>query len=153
MSEPPFRKPSGSSIEPWALGVDRFSEGDFTGALVLLDDCAEATKTGEANASRCRAKAAQVRQFLQLYQTFDDLDAKALQQLLELDKEITDGGRSNLGRTAGLKLASELCKVAMAARAAGKYDRAAELAKRALEADPSSKRAKSILEDLKAPKP
>jgi hypothetical protein len=128
---------------PEEAGVLRFLEGDLTGAIALEDDCA--TKS----VVKCKATARGMREFAEMYKKLEDLDAHGLKKLLALDREITDGRRSKLAKTAGIKLGATLCKSATAARAAGQYARAGELASQARLADPENNCASAILSDLK----
>jgi tetratricopeptide (TPR) repeat protein len=115
----------------------------LTGALALEDDCAA------KKVAKCKSTANGMREFADMYKKLEDLDAHGLKKLLALDHEVTEGRRSKLAKTAGIKLGSALCKSATAAKAAGQYARAGELAAQASQADPGNNCASSILGDLK----
>ena len=80
----------------------------------------------------------------------DDLEGKGLQQLLSLDRRITGGSTSKLGRTAGVKAANVFYRTAAAAKTTGSWARASEFAARALESDPNHAGAKNALAQIKA---
>jgi hypothetical protein len=142
IEERSFRKVAAAS-RPDEAGVLRFLEGDLTGAIALEDDCAA------KGVVKCKATANGMRKFAEMYKKLEDLDAHGLKKLLALDREITDGRRSKLAKAAGIKLGTELCKGATAAKAAGLYARAGELASQASQADPENNCASAILNDLK----
>jgi pSer/pThr/pTyr-binding forkhead associated (FHA) protein/tetratricopeptide (TPR) repeat protein len=139
----PKVEPAGPAPKPWEAGILRFIDGDLTGALAMEDDCAA------KKVNKCKLTASGMREFADTYKKLEDLDAHGLKKLLALDHEITEGRRSKLAKTAGIKLGTALCKSASAAKAAGQYARAGELASQASQADPGNNCATSILGDLK----
>jgi len=141
IADAPQGKPATDA--PWQAGIDKYMDGDLIGALQLEDACAE------RKLAKCKAKASQMRTFVDMYKTLDDLDDNGLSKLQALDKAITDGQRSKLARTAGIKLSAHLCEKATAAKSAGQWRRAGELAQQALDADPGDPCAASIVQDMK----
>lgn len=131
-----------SAPKPWEPAVDRFRDGDITGAAAMLNACA-------AKTPQCKQLMGQVTEFGNLYKKLEDLDAKGLTRLLALDKDITDGRGSKLARTAGTRAATIYYKSAAGAKAAGQWSRAMEFARRALQADPAHAGAANIVNDLK----
>jgi tetratricopeptide (TPR) repeat protein len=128
--------------KPWEPAVDRFRDGDMTGAVAILNTC-----TGKAPA--CGKLMTQVTEFSGLYKKLEDLDAKGLSRLLQLDKDITDGRGSKMARNAGTRAATIYYKSAAGAKASGQWSRAMEFARRALQADPTHAGASNIVNDLK----
>jgi pSer/pThr/pTyr-binding forkhead associated (FHA) protein len=139
----PAAQPVGPAPKLWEPGVLRFMDGDLTGALALEDDC------GAKKIAKCKTVASQMREFADTYKKLDDLDAHGLKKLMQLDHDITEGRRSKLARNAGIKLGTSLCKSASAAKAAGQYARAGDLATQAGQADPGNNCATAMLGDLK----
>jgi alkanesulfonate monooxygenase SsuD/methylene tetrahydromethanopterin reductase-like flavin-dependent oxidoreductase (luciferase family) len=89
--------------------------------------------------------------FGNLYKKLEDLDAKGLGRLLDLDKKITNGrGSSKMARNAGTRASNIFFKSASAAKASGQYGRAMENAQRALQADPSHAGANNIVAEMRA---
>ncbi|WP_186001880.1 MULTISPECIES: FHA domain-containing protein [Corallococcus] len=129
--------------KPWEPAVDRFRDGDVSGAVAILNACA-------AKAPQCKQLMGQVTEFGNLYKKLEDLDAKGLSRLLALDKDITDGRGSKMARNAGTRAATIYYKSAAGAKAAGQWSRAMEFARRALQADPAHTGAANIVNDLKA---
>ncbi|NPD26165.1 FHA domain-containing protein [Corallococcus sp. AB004] len=128
--------------KPWEPAVERFRDGDITGAVAILNACAGKT-------SQCKQVMGQVTEFGNLYKKLEDLDAKGLTRLLALDKDITDGRGSKMGRNAGTRAGTIYYKSAAGAKAAGQWSRAMEFARRALQADPNHTGAANIVNDLK----
>ncbi|XXF80623.1 FHA domain-containing protein [Myxococcaceae bacterium GXIMD 01537] len=138
----PAAPPPPNPGKPWESAVARFSDGDMSGAVALANACV-------GKAPRCRQLIDQMTEFGNLYKRVEDLDAKGLTRLLNLDRDITDGRGSKMARSAGTRAANIFYKNATAAKAAGQFGRAVENAKRALQADPSHAGAKNIMEELK----
>jgi tetratricopeptide (TPR) repeat protein len=128
------------AVRPDEAGVLRFIDGDLTGAMASEDVCSE---------PRCKRLASAMREFADAYKRIEDLDAHGLKKLLALDSEITGHRRSRMARTAGVKLGTGLCQSASAAKAAGQYARAGDLASQSLEADPGNSCSRAILRALK----
>ncbi len=128
--------------KPWEPAVDRFRDGDLTGAAAMLNACS-------AKTAQCKQLMGQVTEFGNLYKKLEDLDAKGLTRLLALDKDITDGRGSKMARNAGTRAATIYYKSAAGAKAAGQWSRAMEFARRALQADPAHAGAANIVNDLK----
>ncbi|MFP2903092.1 FHA domain-containing protein, partial [Corallococcus sp. 4LFB] len=129
--------------KPWEPAVDRFRDGDTSGAVAILNACAGKT-------TQCRKLMGQVTEFGNLYKRLEELDAKGLTRLLALDKDITDGRGSKMGRNAGTRASTIYYKSAAGAKAAGQWSRAMEFARRALQADPNHTGAANIVNDLKS---
>jgi tetratricopeptide (TPR) repeat protein len=128
--------------KPWDQAVDRFRDGDLNGAMAMANACA-------GKSSQCKALMAQMADFGNLYKKLEDLDAKGLARLLDLDKKITRGQGSKLSRNAGTRAANIFFKNASAAKASGQYGRAMDNAQRALQADPGHDGAKNIVAELR----
>ncbi|HEX5747890.1 MAG TPA: FHA domain-containing protein [Archangium sp.] len=129
--------------KPWDQAVDRFRDGDLNGAVAMANACA-------AKSPQCKTLMAQMADFGNLYKKLEDLDAKGLARLLDLDKKITKGQGSKLSRNAGTRAANIFFKSASAAKASGQYGRAMDNAQRALQADPSHAGANNIVAELRA---
>ncbi|HYO65375.1 MAG TPA: FHA domain-containing protein [Archangium sp.] len=129
--------------KPWDQAVDRFRDGDLNGAMAMANACA-------GKSSQCKTLMAQLADFGNLYKKLEDLDAKGLARLLDLDKKITKGQGSKLSRNAGTRAANIFFKSASAAKASGQYGRAMENAQRALQADPSHAGANNIVAEMRA---
>jgi tetratricopeptide (TPR) repeat protein len=139
---PPPPRPK-ETLKPWDEAASLFRDGDQKGALDIATDCAK-------KASQCKALVAQMKDFDNLYKRLEDLDAKGLARLLDLDKRITNGKGSKMARNAGTRAANIFFKQASSSKAAGQYGRAMENAQRALQADPSHLGANNIVNELRA---
>ncbi|MCP3145297.1 FHA domain-containing protein [Pyxidicoccus xibeiensis] len=128
--------------KPWEPAVDRFRDGDMSGAVAMLNACM-------ARTPQCKKLLGQITEFGNLYKRLEDLDAKGLSKLLALDKDITDGRPSKMARNAGTRAATIFYKGATAAKAAGQWSRAMEYSRRALQADPGHAGATNIISELK----
>jgi tetratricopeptide (TPR) repeat protein len=128
--------------KPWDQAVDRFRDGDLNGALAIANACA-------ARSPQCRALLGQMTDFGGLYRTLEELDARGLARLLDLDKKITNGRGSKLSRNAGTRAANIFFKSASSAKVSGQYGRAMEDAQRALQADPSHAGASNMVSELR----
>ncbi|MGA9522634.1 MAG: FHA domain-containing protein, partial [Myxococcaceae bacterium] len=129
--------------KPWQDVVERYVDGDMSGALTLADPCA-------SSHAQCRTLAAKIRQFAELYKKVESLDAKGLSRLLELDREISGGRRSKMARAAGTRAAGLFYKNASAAKNMGHWGRALDWASQALEADPGHSGAKAIADEARS---
>ncbi|NVJ23938.1 FHA domain-containing protein [Myxococcus sp. AM011] len=134
--------PTGPAPKPWEPAVERFRDGDMSGAVAILNACMSKNP-------QCKKLLAQMSEFSTLYKRLEDLDAKGLQKLLALDKDITDGRTSKMARNAGTRAATIFYKSASSAKAAGQWARAMEFARRTLQADPSHAGAANIISELK----
>lgn len=132
----------GPAPKPWEPAVDRFRDGDTSGAVAILNACM-------ARTPQCKKLLGQINEFSNLYKRLEDLDAKSLTKLLALDKDITDGRPSKMARNAGTRAATIFYKGASAAKAAGQWGRAMEYARRALQADPGHAGATNIISEMK----
>ncbi|QSQ25053.1 FHA domain-containing protein [Pyxidicoccus parkwayensis] len=132
----------GPAPKPWEPAVDRFRDGDTSGAVAILNACMSRTP-------QCKKLLGQVNEFTNLYKKLEDLDAKNLTKLLALDKDITDGRPSKMARNAGTRAATIFYKGATAAKAAGQWAKAMEYARRALQADPGHAGATNIISEMK----
>ncbi|WP_163998318.1 FHA domain-containing protein [Pyxidicoccus caerfyrddinensis] len=132
----------GPAPKPWEPAVDRFRDGDTSGAVAILNACM-------ARTPQCKKLLAQINEFSNLYKKLEDLDAKNLTKLLALDKDITDGRPSKMARNAGTRAATIFYKGASAAKAAGQWGRAMEYARRALQADSGHAGATNIISEMK----
>lgn len=139
---PPPPKPR-ETVKPWDEAAGRFRDGDQKGAMDLAADCAK-------KAPQCKTLVAQMKDFDNLYKRVEDLDAKSLARLLDLDKRITGGKGSKMARTAGTRAANIFFKQASSSKAAGQYGRAMENAQRALQADPTHAGANNIVSELRS---
>ncbi|MFP2913371.1 FHA domain-containing protein, partial [Pyxidicoccus sp. 3LFB2] len=132
----------GPAPKPWEPAVDRYRDGDISGASAILNACSGKT-------AQCKKLLAQINEFNTLYKRLEDLDAKSLTKLLALDKDITDGRPSKMARNAGTRAATIFYKGASSAKAAGQWGRAMEYARRALQADPGHAGATNIISEMK----
>ncbi|HEY8207538.1 MAG TPA: FHA domain-containing protein [Myxococcaceae bacterium] len=123
--------------------VRLFTDGEIASALQSAQACA-------SRSADCRQKAALIAEFNQLYKKVDDLEGKGLQQLLSLDRRITGGGASKLGRGAGVKAANVFYRTAAAAKTTGSWARASEYAERALQSDPNHAGARALVEEMRS---
>ncbi|WP_074955713.1 FHA domain-containing protein [Myxococcus fulvus] len=133
----------GPAPKPWEPAVQRFVDGDMSGAVAILNACM-------SKAPQCKKLLGQMSEFSNLYKRLEDLDAKGLTKLMALDKDITDGRTSKMARNAGTRAATIFYKSATGAKAAGQWARAMEYARRALQADPGHAGASNIISELKA---
>ncbi|WP_253910685.1 FHA domain-containing protein, partial [Pyxidicoccus fallax] len=132
----------GPAPKPWEPAVERYRDGDMSGAVAILNACM-------AKAPQCKKLLGQMTEFGNLYKRLEDLDAKGLSKLLALDKDITDNRPSKMARNAGTRAATIFYKGATAAKAAGQWSRAMEYARRALQADPGHAGATNIISEMK----
>lgn len=129
--------------KPWDQAVDRFRDGDLQGAVAMANACS-------AKSPQCKTLMAEMTDFGNLYKKLEDLDAKGLSRLLDLDKKITNGRGSNLAAKAGTRAANIFFKTASAAKAAGQWGRAMENAQRALQADKNHAGANNIVTEMRS---
>jgi tetratricopeptide (TPR) repeat protein len=135
--------PPPPTAPPWEQAVARFVDGDVSGAVALLNACS-------GKQAKCRSIMKDITEFNNLYKKLEDLEARGLQRLLVLDKEITGSrGPSKMAKIAGTRAANIFYKSASTAKAAGQYARAVEYARRTLQADPNHAGAANILNDLR----
>jgi tetratricopeptide (TPR) repeat protein len=130
------------AAKPWDQAVERFRDGDLQGAMAIANACA-------GKHSQCKKLMGQLSDFGNLYKKLEDLDAKGLSRLLDLDERITNGRGSKLSRSAGTRAANIFFKNASAAKASGQYGRAMENAQRALQADPNHAGANNIATEMR----
>jgi len=133
----------GPAPKPWEPAVDRFRDGDMSGAVAMLNACM-------ARTPQCKKLLGQMTEFGNLYKRLEDLDAKGLSKLMALDKDITGGRPSKMARNAGTRAATIFYKGATAAKAAGQWSRAMDYSRKALQADPGHTGASNIISELKA---
>ncbi|MEN9798286.1 MAG: hypothetical protein RL653_1982 [Pseudomonadota bacterium] len=137
----PVKQPTGPG--PAVPVMERYKQGDLTGAVAMADECA-----GKGD-KRCRELASQVRDAQALFKQVESMDAKQLERLLGLDRSITGGGLSPMGRQAGTQAGTKFFKLAASNKAAGKFAEAATWAQKALEADPDNAGARALLADMR----
>lgn len=135
--------PPGKVIKPWEPVVSLFAAGDMTAALSTADACAGRDRT-------CKEKAKDIREFMGLNKRVEDLDGRSLGRLLALDKEISNGAGSPMGRTAGKRAANIYYKTASSSKNAGQWGPAMQWAQKTLAADPSHQGAKTIVDEIRA---
>ncbi|WP_426753047.1 FHA domain-containing protein [Myxococcus sp. Y35] len=133
----------GPAPKPWEPAVDRFRDGDMSGAVAILNACMSRTP-------QCKKLLGQMTEFGNLYKRLEDLDAKGLSKLMSLDRDITGGRTSKMARNAGTRAATIFYKGATAAKAAGQWSRAMDYSRKALQADPGHAGASNIISELKA---
>ncbi|HEX8435731.1 FHA domain-containing protein [Archangium sp.] len=134
--------PPPPTVKPWDQSVDRFRDGDQKGAMDIATGCAN-------KSSQCKALVTQMTEFGNLYKRLEDLDAKGLIRLLDLDKKITNGRGSKLARNAGTRASNIFFRSASSAKASGQFGVAMANAQRALQADPSHAGANNIVAELR----
>ncbi|WP_095959638.1 FHA domain-containing protein [Corallococcus macrosporus] len=133
----------GPAPKPWEPAVDRFRDGDMSGAVAILNACMARTQ-------QCKKVLGQVTEFGNLYKRLEDLDAKGLSKLMALDRNITGGRPSKMARNAGTRAATIFYKSAAGAKAAGQWSRAMDYSRKALQADPGHAGASNIISELRA---
>ncbi|NVJ18773.1 FHA domain-containing protein [Myxococcus sp. AM010] len=133
----------GPAPKPWEPAVDRFRDGDMSGAVAILNACM-------ARNAQCKKLLGQMTEFGNLYKRLEDLDARGLSKLMSLDKGITGGRPSKMARNAGTRAATIFYKGATAAKAAGQWSRAMDYSRKALQADPGHAGATNIISELRA---
>jgi pSer/pThr/pTyr-binding forkhead associated (FHA) protein len=138
----PVREPKNRVKESEQEVSRMFTDGEVANALQAAQACA-------SKSAECRRLVSQISEFNALYKKVDDLEGKGLMQLIALDRKITGGGSSKLGRTAGVKAANVFYRTAAAAKTQGSWARASEFAERALQADPSHAGARALVEEMK----
>ncbi|HEX8823664.1 MAG TPA: FHA domain-containing protein [Archangium sp.] len=138
---PKPQAPRPEAPKPWDQAVERFRDGDLQGAVAIANSCVKSPQ--------CKALMSQMTDFGNLYKRLEDLDAKGLGRLLDLDRKITNGRGSKLARNAGTRASTIFFKTASSAKASGQYGRAMENAQRALQADPSNVGAGNIVNELR----
>jgi tetratricopeptide (TPR) repeat protein len=129
--------------KPWDQAVDRYRDGDLQGAMAMANACA-------AKAPQCKTLMGQLSDFGNLYKRMEELDAKGLSRLMDLDKKITNGRSSKLIGGAGKRAGNIFYKMASSAKVSGQWGRAMEYAQRALQADPSNTGASNIANEMQA---
>jgi hypothetical protein len=128
----------------WHQARARFIDGDQRGAVALAKSCASKVPV-------CKSGLKDLTEFGKLYAKREDLDARGLKRLLDLDKKITgELGPSKMTRNASARMANLFYKMASASRAAGQWARAVEYARLTLQADPQHAGAPHILSELRA---
>ncbi len=134
--------PPPTTVKPWDQAVNLFRDGDQKGAMDMATSCA-------GRHSQCKTLVTQMTEFGNLYRRLEDLDAKGLIRLLDLDKKITNGRGSKLARNAGTRASNIFFKSASSAKASGQFGVAMANAQRALQADPSHAGANNIVAELR----
>ncbi|HYI03074.1 tetratricopeptide repeat protein, partial [Hyalangium sp.] len=135
--------PPPDSTVNWKRAVGAFMEGDLSRALVLAKACAP-------KMAQCKSGLKDLQEFNRLYSKLDHLDAQELARLLALEKQISGpGGPSVFARRVNSSLPRIFYKNAVAARAAGQWQRAVELSRRTLDANPTHVGASGLLNGLK----
>lgn len=127
--------------KPTQPAVDKFMDGDLTGAAALLNACSDNRA--------CKAMLKDVTEFGQLYKKLDNLDERGLSRLLALDRKISDGPQSKLARTAGTKAAGIYLRAAQSYKASGRWDRVGQYLAKALQANPGLVEAKKLQNELR----
>jgi hypothetical protein len=87
--------------------------------------------------------------FGNLSMKLEELDARGLSRLLDLDKKITHGRGSKWSRNAGTRASHIFFKSASAAKAAGQYALAMENARYALQVNPNHIGAHDIVNEMR----
>jgi tetratricopeptide (TPR) repeat protein len=130
--------------KPWLDAQARFREGDLGGAFALANDCAA------KKFAPCKAMVPKLTQFKELYGKLETLSAKQLNDLKELDDELSGGQDSKMSRQIGTRLVSLFYKSASSAKAAGEWGRAIEMARKVLRVDSQHAGAQSIVSEGRA---
>ncbi|MBI3182190.1 MAG: FHA domain-containing protein [Myxococcales bacterium] len=129
--------------KPWLDVEARFRDGDITGAHALANDCAA------KRIPQCRKLPSQIASFQEKYRQLESLPPKVLSDLLELDETLGGGEHSKMAKNIGTRLAGYYYKSASAAKAAGEWGRAMELAKKTLKVDPGHPGAQAIAAEMR----
>jgi hypothetical protein len=127
---------------PWVEVSQRYRNGDAAGALSLAQACAN--KSGQ-----CRSLEAQIKEFEAKSKRLEDLNENELIAVFELDKKIAGGSSSELSKPVRTQLVSKLFVKASQAKTTGNWQRAIELARKVLQADPNHAGAQSIVNDAR----
>ncbi len=130
--------------KPWDSSLERYRDGDLSGALALANECA-AKKVG-----KCRELVRDMSELGELNKKAESLDEKKLQRLSQLDREINGGKPSKVTAAASSRLSNLHYKRASAAKAAGDWGKASEFAKKALQADPDHGPARAMMNEMRA---
>ncbi|MET0401186.1 MAG: FHA domain-containing protein [Cystobacter sp.] len=128
--------------KPWDQAVDRYRDGDLQGAMAIANACA-------SKAPQCKTLMDQLSDFGNLYKKMEDLDAKGLSRLMDLDRRITGGRSSKLIGGAGKRAGNIFYKMASSAKVSGQWGRAMQYAQQALQADPSNNGASMIVTEMR----
>ncbi len=131
----------GPAPKPWVPVIDRYLDGDVTGALAMADACGGKDR-------KCRDLAKEIREFAALYKRVEELDVRGLDRLMKLDRSIGDGRRSKMGQVAGTRAATAFYKNASAAKVAGQWGKAMDWAKKALQAEPGHAPSQAIVQEV-----
>lgn len=130
--------------EAWEAPLDRYVDGDLTGALAMISECA-----GRGN-SKCRKFKKDMTAFSELYRKVESLDGNGLTKLMNLDTAIAgDRSPSKMAKVAGTRAANIFYKQASSAQATGEWARALSQAKMALKSDPNHAAARKLVEMAK----
>lgn len=129
--------------KPWLDVAARFKDGDVSGAFSLANDCAA------KKVPQCKALVSQISEFQEKYRRLENLSAKELSDLLDLDERITGGQRSSMARNIGTRMSGLFYKSASSAKAAGDWGRAMDFARKTLRADPGHAGAQAILAEAR----
>src|SRR5262249_36230976 len=120
-----------SEPKVWEPAVQRYLEGDLPGAVAVAN-------SWSGSRGKRKELLGELGEFGDLHRKVDDRDPKGLKRALQLDGEIGEGrGMGRLAKPMGIRLASQLYKHAAAAKAAGQWASAKDLARQVLAADPS----------------
>lgn len=130
--------------KPWEAAINLFVDGDVPGAFSVATACSD------KGVARCKAMLGEMNDFKSYYAKLEDLDARGLTTLLQLDEKITEGrGPSKMARNAGTRAATIFYKSATAAKASGQWGKAMEYALKALKADPGHAGAQAVIAELR----
>jgi tetratricopeptide (TPR) repeat protein len=119
--------------------MQRFRNGDFSGAVSLAKDCAP--KSGS-----CRSLESQLRDFDSKLKNLESLGPQELRSLYALDKKIAGGQSSDLAKPIRTKLATAFYMEASKSKTVRDWVRAIEHARVVLEVDPSHPGATEIIQ-------
>ncbi len=133
-----------SGPKPWDAALERYRDGDLTGAQALANECAA------KKVSRCQDLVRDMTELGELNRKAESLDEKKLLRLSQLDREINGGKPSKVTAAASTRLGNLHYKRASSRKAAGDYGEAAEHAAKALQADPENAPARALLTEMRS---
>lgn len=126
--------------DPSAEVISRYAAGDATGAFGKAEACAGANQ-------RCQKLKEQISDVVALLKKVESMEENELERTVKLDRAISGGRQTPVGKPAGVRLAALLLPKASSAAARKQWGYAMSTAKKILEADPGNPNAQSIVSD------
>lgn len=120
--------------------MQRFRNGDFSGAMSLAQACA-------AKTPQCRALESQLKEFDSKSKNLENLSSTEVRALYNLDKKIAGGQSSDLSKQIRTKMATVFYKEASNAKTVRDWVQAIQKAQVVLEVDPGHPGASAIIQE------